>query len=185
MSLLHVHCMCMHLVFAACPPACLCCMSMMHQRFMSILYIHAACPCCMSLLHVYSASHICMPKCMSMLRVQAASCCFSMLHVCTTCTCCMHMLYFHAACTCCISMLHVLAAFPYCMPVLHGQVNAACLNCMSCCMSLLNVHAVYLYCMSMLHAFLLIRIRNLLPGLDPATHNYLNMKKISPFLPIL
>ncbi len=121
-----------------------------------------------TVLHVHAASYICMFKCMSMsiLHVPAASCCFSMLHVCATCTCCMHMLYFHAACPCCLSLLY------------------ACAVCRSqCCMSELDVLAECPCRMTVLHVHATCSVAD--PDLeflvlDLVTHNYLNMKKMSP-----
>ncbi len=76
LSLLHVN---LHFC-AACPW----CISASCLYYISTLHVHAACPYCMSVLHVYSASHVCMSKCKSMLRVQAASCCFSIDQFCSS-----------------------------------------------------------------------------------------------------
>ncbi len=107
-------CLSMVHVYAACP----CCMSWLHfhaacQGQMSMPHVHAACPCRVFPLHVHAAYPCCLcPYCMSTWRcmdLKAASCCFSMRYVYTTCKCCLQMLHFPAACSFCMSMsmLHV------------------------------------------------------------------------------
>jgi hypothetical protein len=93
MSVLHVCCMTVLHVHAACSCPCHMLMSMPHVQSMLHVHVHAACPFAfgmsLSILHVL-ASRLC---------------CTSMLHVHAACPCRMHMLHEYDARICCINIM--------------------------------------------------------------------------------
>jgi hypothetical protein len=92
------------------------------------------------------------PRCISKPHVQAASICFSVLHVCGTFTyrmfmlhvraTCMYILHVHPVFPCCMSLLHFYAEYLCCMPMSKTYILAASI-------SLLHVHAACLWNVSL------------------------------------